>query len=143
MGETNLGPTTNLLHLLAHAQHYVASLVAAALREQQSSIEEWRVLSLLADRAGHSMSEIADYALMPAPTTTKLIDRMVSNNLVHRRVDPTDRRRVLVFLAPRGRNAYRRLRGVVDASIASLDDKPLRDLAQELQRYVRVEPLPA
>jgi DNA-binding MarR family transcriptional regulator len=143
MGETNLGPTADLLHLLAHAQHYVTSLVAAALREQQSSIEEWRVLSLLADRTGRSMSEIADYALMPAPTATKLIDRMVSNNLVHRRVDPTDRRRVLVFLAPRGRNAYRRLRGVVGASLAGLDDKPLRDLAQELQRYVRVEPLPA
>jgi DNA-binding MarR family transcriptional regulator len=143
MGETKLGPTANLLHLLAHTQHCVTSLVAAALREQQSSIEEWRVLSLLADRAGHSMSEIADYALMPAPTTTKLIDRMVSSNLVHRRVDPTDRRRVLVFLTPRGRNAYRRLCTVIDSSIASLDKTPLRELAQELQRYMGTEPLPA
>jgi DNA-binding MarR family transcriptional regulator len=126
----------HLLHILAHTQHRVSSRVAAALRTQQSSIEEWRVLSMLADRAGHSMSEIAEYALLPAPTATKLIDRMVSTNLVYRRIDPTDRRRVLVFLSPRGRAAHRRLRAVVDETIGGLDDQPLRDLFQELRRYV-------
>jgi DNA-binding MarR family transcriptional regulator len=90
------------------------------------------------------MSEIAEFALMPPPSTTKLIDRLVSANLVYRRVDPTDRRRVLVFLAARGRAAHRRLRPVVEESLAGVDDTPLRDLVRELLRRVghpRAEPL--
>ena len=133
-------PERQLLHLLSHTQHRVTTRVAAALRKQRSSLEEWRVLSLLADGRGHSMSEIAEFALTPAPTMTKLIDRMVANNLVYRRVDPADRRRVLVFLSARGRTAHRRLRPVVEASIDCLDDDvPLRDLFRELQRRVGPE----
>ena len=71
---------------------------------------------------------------------TKVIDRMVANNLVYRRVDPADRRRVLVFLSARGRAAHRRLRPVGEASIDCLDDDvPLRDLVRELQRRVGPE----
>ena len=125
-----------LLELLSRAEHRVTKQVAAALRERRSSIEEWRVLSLLADGEGHAMSEVAASTLLPAPSTTKLVDRLVSNNLVYRRVDPTDRRRVLVFLAARGRTAYRRLRPVVEESLAEVDDAPLRDLARELLRRV-------
>jgi DNA-binding MarR family transcriptional regulator len=133
-------PERQLLHLLSHTQHRVTTRAAAALRNQRSSLEEWRVLSLLADGRGHSMSEIAEFALTPAPTMTKLIDRMVANNLVYRRVDPADRRRVLVFLSARGRTAHRRLRPVVEASIDCLDDDmPLRDLVRELQRRVGPE----
>src|SRR5919107_323759 len=134
MGEVDPGPS--LLQLLSHTQHHLTTRVAAALRKQRSSLEEWRVLSLLADGSGHSMSEVAEFGLMPAPTATKLIDRMVSSNLVYRRVDPADRRRVLVFLGARGRASYRRLRPVVDASIDSADEEPLRDHARELLRRV-------
>src|SRR2546421_12688576 len=119
MGDVDLGP--GLLQLLSHTQHHLTTRVAAALRKQRSSLEEWRVLSLLADGAGHSMSEVAEFALMPAPSVTKLIDRMVSTNLVYRRADPADRRRVLVFLSARGRATCRRLRPVGDASIDSAD----------------------
>lgn len=39
---------------------------------------------------------------------------MVSANRVYRRVDDTDRRRVLVFLSSRGRGLYRKLSQVVE-----------------------------
>jgi len=129
-------PELGLLELLSHAQFRVTGRVAAALQERRSSLEEWRVLSLLADGEGHAMSEIAEFTLMLPPSTTKLIDRLVSTNLVYRRVDPTDRRRVLVFLAARGRAAHRRLRPVVEEVIAGLDDEPLRDHIRELLRRV-------
>lgn len=134
MGDGDLG--SGLLQLLSRTQHHLTTRVAAALREQRSSLEEWRVLSLLADGSGHSMTEVAEFSLMPAPSATKLIDRMVSGNLVYRRVDPADRRRVLVFLSARGRATHRRLRPVVDAAIDTADDEPLRELAHELIRRV-------
>lgn len=55
------------------------------------------------------MSEIAQFAMLPAPSLTRLIDRMVSDNLVHRTADPGDRRRVLVHIAPRGERLRRQL----------------------------------
>lgn len=53
------------------------------------------------------MTEIADFAMLPAPTLTKLMDRMVSDNLVYRRADERDRRRVAPYLAEPGRGAVR------------------------------------
>jgi DNA-binding MarR family transcriptional regulator len=54
------------------------------------------------------MTEIADFAMLPAPTLTKLMDRMVSEGLVYRRADEVDRRRVLAYLAEGGRALYER-----------------------------------
>lgn len=39
------------------------------------------MLTILSDRQGHIMTEIADFAMIPAPTLTKLMDRMVSAGL--------------------------------------------------------------
>ncbi|MFP3962724.1 MarR family winged helix-turn-helix transcriptional regulator [Actinomadura fulvescens] len=100
--------------LLALVERRVAARLAAALTPAGCGLDEWRVMSLLADGHGHAMSEIADYALLPPPTLTKLIDRMVSANRVHRRVDDADRRRVLVFLTPRGREQYDTLAAAID-----------------------------
>ncbi|WP_158854608.1 MarR family winged helix-turn-helix transcriptional regulator [Saccharothrix deserti] len=55
-----------------------------------------------------SRTSLAEFALLPAPTLTKVVDRMVAANLVYRRVDDADRRRVLVFIADHGREALRR-----------------------------------
>jgi DNA-binding MarR family transcriptional regulator len=100
------GPSRDLFHLLSYAENRAARWLAAALDGQGCSIEQWRVLALLADGRGHPMSEVAEFALLPAPTATKLADRMVADNLVYRRPDPTDRRRVLVYLTERGRESH-------------------------------------
>lgn len=98
----------DLAHLLSHAERRLGRRLAAVLAEEGCSVEEWRVLSAVADGQGHPMSEIADHALMPAPTLTKVVDRMVASNLVYRRPDPDDRRRVLLHLTARGRILHQR-----------------------------------
>ncbi|NMI00134.1 MarR family transcriptional regulator [Pseudonocardia sp. K10HN5] len=97
--------------LLDHVEHHVARRTEAALGSASGgpTLEQWRVLELLADGAGHPMTEIAGYAMVPAPTLTKIVDRLVDAALVYRRVDDADRRRVLVFLSEHGRDLRRRL----------------------------------
>ena len=51
------------------------------------------------------MTMVADHVLLLAPKLSKLVDRMVSANLVLRRADPEDRRRVLIVASARGRRA--------------------------------------
>ncbi|WP_427917845.1 MarR family winged helix-turn-helix transcriptional regulator [Streptomyces sp. cg40] len=101
-------PSPGLAHLLSHAERRLGLRMAAVLAEEDCSVEQWRVLSIIADGRGHPMTEIADQALMPAPSLTKLVDRMVAGNLVYRRPDSADRRRVLLHLTARGRTLHER-----------------------------------
>lgn len=114
------GAQVDLADLLSRAERRVSRRMAAVLGAAGSSVPQYRVLSGLADGAGHPMSEVAQLAMLPAPTATKLVDRMVADGLVYRRGDETDRRRVLVFLAPRGRQAHERLRHLVGREHADL-----------------------
>lgn len=113
----------NLAILLSRAEQCVTGRLDALLSAEGSTLDEWRVLSLLARAGGQSMSAIAAATMLAPPTLTKRIDRMVADGLVHRRVDDADRRRVLVLLVPRGRAHHERLAGVVheeEARIAGL-----------------------
>src|SRR5262249_3023181 len=83
------------------------------------------------------MTEIAEYAFLPAATLTKLVDRLVDDNLVYRRIDPVDRRRIRAYLTPRGRDVYQRVHRGVQASWDHLattthDAHPLGELLARL-----------
>lgn len=95
--------------LLGRVTQRITGRLEALLSTEDSTLDEWRVLSLLAHAGGQSMSAIAEAAMLAPPTLTKRIDRMVADGLVHRRVDATDRRRVLVLLVPRGHERHERL----------------------------------
>lgn len=102
--------------VLGRAAHRVARRIEDAVRPPHGpGLDAWRVLDLLADGAGHPMSEIAGHAMVPAPTLTKIVDRLVDRGLVYRRPDDGDRRRVLVLLADRGRELHTSLAPAVRA----------------------------
>jgi DNA-binding MarR family transcriptional regulator len=134
--------STHLLQLLNHVHDHVAKRVSVAVGGS-GRLGEWAVLSVLSDGAGRPMRQIADITHNPSPTVTKLINRLVTCGLVYRRTDPLDRRRVLGFPTARGRSRYRRLRSLVDVSVASLaDDEELRELVCELHQLIppRLDP---
>jgi len=85
-------PSGELARLLSHTERRLAQRLAAVLAEEGCSVEQWRVLSIASDGQGHPMTEIAGYALLPAPSLTKLVDR----------------RRVLLHLSARGRILHER-----------------------------------
>ncbi len=102
--------------VLSRAAHRVSRRLEEAVRPPHGpGLDAWRVLDLLADEAGHPMSEIAAHAMVPAPTLTKIVDRLVERGLVYRRPDDEDRRRVLVLLADRGRAQHTALAPAVAA----------------------------
>jgi DNA-binding MarR family transcriptional regulator len=101
--------TQHLVQLLSQAERGVRRQLVGVLEDEGCTVEQWRTLVLLADGEPHGMSEIAEFALLPAPTLTRLIDRMVADNLAYRKPDPRDRRRVLVHITSRGRALHTRL----------------------------------
>jgi DNA-binding MarR family transcriptional regulator len=128
------GSEQGLAHLLSQVESRVTRRLVTVLRAHDCELAEWRVLRLLEDRQGRPMSEIKGFVMLPGPTLTKLIDRMVANNLVYRRGDVVDRRRVLVFLAPRGVAKYEIIRAAVDSDQLELAERIGDEQLAELTR---------
>ncbi|MEU9733800.1 MarR family transcriptional regulator [Streptomyces sp. NPDC048002] len=125
----------DLVQLLTRAERLVARRLQRVLDEEGCSLDAWRVLALLSDGQGHHMTAVAEAAFLPPPTLTKLVDHLVDLNLVHRRVDPLDRRRILAHLTPRGADYWRRVDRAVRADWPALsdgDDELLRALLDRL-----------
>lgn len=101
--------------LLGRVERQVSRRVESALVADGLSIDQWRVLDLLADAEGHTMSGIAASVGVPGPTLTKVVDRLVDAATVYRLADVRDRRRVLVFLSDEGRAMHERLAPLVRA----------------------------
>jgi len=122
--------------LLSTAERRITAQLAGVLAEQHCSVEQWRALMLLSDSKGHAMGELAGFTLLPAPSLTRLVDRMVADNLVYRKADPRDRRSTLVYSTARGRALHRRLLRHIDQQretvIESADTDDLRTLLNRL-----------
>ena len=60
------------------------------------------IVLLLLDSSGPSNTELAANLGLNLATATKIIDRLVSDNFVHRKADPVDRRRIQIYLTEDG-----------------------------------------
>ena len=91
-----------LLYLLARASHLISAEFHEQLRRRGISVPVWRVLASLVGSTGETVTGLAEVCLLQQPTMTKLLDRMVRDNLVKRTQDTRDRRVVRVALTARG-----------------------------------------
>ncbi len=88
--------------LLGQANRQVTTALRRTLAASGLPVEFWRVLEVLADERGRTMSELAHDTGMQLPATSKVIDRMVDAALVQRSADPADQRRVILHVSDFG-----------------------------------------
>ncbi|MDA2891528.1 MarR family transcriptional regulator [Mycolicibacterium sp. BiH015] len=113
------------------------------LDAEVSSIDGWRVLGALRGGEGLTMSDISSAMSIPPPSLTRLVDKLVDNGLVLRRVDATDRRRVLIYLSARGKTKVRKLiRQEVLLREMLVEELGQEAAAQFLQALARLGALP-
>jgi DNA-binding MarR family transcriptional regulator len=115
---------TGLVELLDRVDRAVSAALSPSTSAEGVSREGWRVLLFLARGGGRSMGEIASHTALPAPTATRVVDRLVAAGLAHRRTDPVDRRRVLVHLAGDGRRVVERVCGRVERRVGDALGSP-------------------
>jgi DNA-binding MarR family transcriptional regulator len=69
-----------------------------------------KALGYLKVSAGVSLSDVAEYLGLGAPTTSKVIDELVQQEMVGRETAAEDRRRVTLHITPRGRRSLETVR---------------------------------
>ncbi|ONI70407.1 MarR family transcriptional regulator [Actinosynnema sp. ALI-1.44] len=111
MPDRSTGPTVAepLTQLLTRVVHAVTAQVESVLKPEGLTIDQWLVIEALATRRGLTMAALADHTTATGPTLTRVVDRLVTTATVYREVDPDDRRKVRVYLSPRGRATHKRI----------------------------------
>ncbi|CAB4730233.1 unannotated protein [freshwater metagenome] len=104
--------STSLLVSLRQQEAEVLARLQPLLTEHQLLPEHWRILAVLDEHPGTSMTLLAATAVVPAASLTRHVDRLVERALVVRRIDPDDRRRTVLALSPRGSAVARALSSV-------------------------------
>lgn len=130
------GPSLHGLLNQAHRQ--ATSELRRMVGAEGLPVEFWRVLEVLADERGRSMSELAEQAGMQLPATSKLVDRMTEAALIQRSIDPADQRRVILHVSDFGlqkvaalRDDLRAHRGRISRSFGPEREAQLRALLAE------------
>lgn len=109
-----------LLYLLAAASDGASAQFHAQVRKRGLRVPEWRVLACLYDRDGAMITHLARIALVEQSRLTRIIIQMEERGLVLRQSDPSDGRRVRVFLTPEGQKLTRDLVPMARAHEAQL-----------------------
>lgn len=137
---------TRLVDLLDLADRTVEACLVHVTGSASVTREQWRALMLLdegtredgTEPPGHTMGEIAARAAVPAPTATRMVDKLVTDGLAFRRSDPWDRRRVLVHISREGHDLVVRAAKDLDDAfgtvLSDLDAADRIDLAGLLGR---------
>jgi DNA-binding MarR family transcriptional regulator len=119
MGITSEGRAATLEELMRLVKSAAYELDRAVVEHLEGiSVPRWHVLAALEGGAGKPMAALGAVTLLPGPSLTRLIDGMVDDNLVMRKADITDRRRVLVHQTRRGASVHQRIR----LRLAKFDD---------------------
>lgn len=136
---TSTGTKRDIGYLITQVHRKLYAELEQVLEHESLTVEQWRVLEVLADRDGCAMSELAVLVLMNHPALTKLADRMVASGLIHRVADPADQRRVLVHSTERGSAIFYRARDRVlrhndrvEAVIGSARSAELKKILQQM-----------
>ncbi len=114
-------PMTNQVsYALAAAHRRINASLNARLRGHGIQIEAWRLLEALESGQRFTMGELAEIVLMNPPALTKLVDRMVSDGLVHRQVAQPDHRKIHVLSTALGRKRMMQIRREIEDQDASI-----------------------
>ena len=131
-------PANPSLHsLLNQASRRMTSELRRVVSAEGLPVEFWRVLEVLADERGRSMSELADQTGMQMPATSKVVDRMTEAALIQRSADPADQRRVILHISDFGIQKFNALGDEMRQHRSRLESTFSPDQEERLRLHLR------
>ena len=115
--------------------------LADDLRKRGYTFQDWRVLAVLAVHEGANLTELAEATVIPQPSVSRLAANLAKRGYVARENGKTDSRNVHLFITPKGRAVYEKMRPLaVDeyrAAMKGFSAKEYEDLRAALLRMMR------
>jgi DNA-binding MarR family transcriptional regulator len=111
-------------------------------RAPDLSVPQFRALVYLSREVGPSLSNVAEHLGLTPPSTSVMMDGLVSRGLVARQVHPADRRRVTLELTPAGQaameSAHEMTQSRLAERLAELPEPERAAIVQAMQALVAV-----
>ncbi len=127
-----------LSYSLAAAHRNVHLNLTRQLKDLGVQIETWRILETLNDDQGFTMGRLAEIVLMNPPALTKLVDRMVSDGLVQRKISDEDQRSIQLILTDVGLDMVAKIRHHVEDEDRIMLSRLGPRKAKQLQQALRI-----
>ena len=90
--------------LVGFAARAVTALTAELLAEHGLTVPQWIALTALWREDGLTVTALARYTKATVPAASRLVDRMVGQDLLERKARKSDRRVVEVWLTPKAQS---------------------------------------
>lgn len=120
-------------------------LLRAKFREKRAgelSMAEFRTLAFVDSNRGTSLSKAAGHIGLSLPSMSKLVDSLVSQELLTRCTHGVDRRRICLGLTPAGKReldeAYRHTESFFAGKFAELTSEQRSQLAESINTLKRL-----
>jgi len=108
--------------------------------EEELTVTQLRLLSLLEQDEGVGNAELAAKLLVTRPSVSALLDRLERGGFLRREIALEDRRGIRIWLEPRGRDAVTHLRGeareFASHLLEDLTDEERLQFAEAVERVV-------
>ncbi len=118
---------------LATAHRRVHTSLTHRLKQFGMQVEAWRVMEILENGDNLTMGDLAELVLMNPSTLTKLVDRMVADGLVHRRIATSDHRKINLDITALGRKRIGQVRAEARQEEVQIAGKIGQDRAELLK----------
>lgn len=109
------------------------------------SVSQWKILPIIGYYGPMSAKMVGERTSLEPEKVTRAVDQLVTRNLVSRRGDPKDRRRIVLSLAAKGRNVFtqsERFRSAIEAEFLSAlqpkEKEAFRLILDKLERKAAV-----
>jgi DNA-binding MarR family transcriptional regulator len=111
------------------------------LRQRGFTFQDWRVLAVLATHDGANLTELAEATVIPQPSVSRLAANLAKRGYVTRENGKTDSRNVHLFITPKGRTVYEKMRPLAAAeyraAMKGFSAKEYEDLRKALLRMMK------
>ncbi len=117
---------------LLRAREAVMSHFRPMLDRHGVNEQQWRVIRVLGEAGALDATQVAERANILAPSLTRMIKTLTERGLIERARDADDRRRLLLAIAPAGRDLLRRVSPDSARIFAELEGRFGKDRVEDL-----------
>lgn len=110
-----VAPLAELVWALADLERRLTLGLSVALSEENTTMDQWRILEALDRLDSPTMGELAEASGMANASLSRTVDSLEDSASAFRLPTATDRRRITVHLSDRGRQRLARIREIVSA----------------------------